>query len=110
MENGESTASGAARETLEEAGAEVTELVPFMLIDVPDVHQVHLFFRATLVGEHVECGDESLEVRLFDEHELPWSELSFPTVIATLRQYFRDRAAGRFGFHRHTISRSAPAR
>lgn len=110
MENGESTAAGAARETLEEAGAQVTDLVPYMLIDVPDVHQVHLFFRATLLDSRFECGDESLEARLFEEDELPWNELSFPTVIATLRQHVRDRASGQFGFHRHTISRSAPAR
>jgi ADP-ribose pyrophosphatase YjhB (NUDIX family) len=110
MENGETTAEGAARETVEESGAAVADLEPFMLIDVPDVHQVHLFFRARLVEARFALGDESLEARLFAAAEIPWDALSFPTVIAALRRYFADRTAGRPGFHRHTIARDAARR
>ncbi|AUN94388.1 NUDIX hydrolase [Pseudazoarcus pumilus] len=103
MENGESTAEGAARETLEEACAhiEVSEL--FTLIDVPHINQVHLIFRARLIGSEYAAGDESLEVALVAEHEIPWDELAFRTNSLALRHYFDDRRAGRFGFHRCTL-------
>ncbi|MFN0163558.1 MAG: NUDIX hydrolase [Burkholderiales bacterium] len=107
MENGESTADGAARETREEAGAQVTDLSPYMLIDVPDVNQVHLFFLARLNDTGFEIGEESLEARLFTEKQIPWPELSFPTVITALRQYFVDQSSGIKTFHHRVISRSA---
>ncbi|MGB1092447.1 MAG: NUDIX hydrolase, partial [Oceanobacter sp.] len=34
------------------------------------------------------AGDESLEVELFSEDEIPWDNLAFPTVEETLRRYF----------------------
>ena len=77
MENGESTAEGAARETLEEAGARVHDLEAFTLIDVPYVHQVHLYFIAQLTDLAFSSGDESLETRLYAEKDVPWNELSF---------------------------------
>ena len=103
MENGETTAHGAARETLEEAGAEVKDLAPYTLIDVPYVHQVHLFFRAELVSPDFSPGEESLDVRLFKEDEIPWDELAFYTVIETLRHFVADRKAGRFEFRQLQI-------
>ena len=99
MEVGETTAEGAVRETLEEAGARV-EIGPlFSMLDVPHVEQVHLFFRARLLDMSFAPGEESLEVRLFKEAEIPWSELAFRTVAATLRWYFEDRAGGTFRTH-----------
>jgi ADP-ribose pyrophosphatase YjhB (NUDIX family) len=104
MENGESTIEGAMRETLEEAGAYVQDLVPFTLIDVPYVHQVHLYFLATLVNIEFSPGEESLETKLYMEPDIPWDDLSFRTVIETLRHYFADRARGAFGFHQSTLA------
>ena len=104
MENGESTAEGAARETIEEAGARVHNLQAFALIDVPYVHQVHLYFIAQLTDLDFASGDESLETRLYAENEIPWDDLSFRTVIETLKHFFADRARGAFGFHRETLA------
>jgi hypothetical protein len=42
------------------------------------------------------AGEESLEVALFHERDIPWSEIAFPTVKQTLVWYFADRAAGIF--------------
>ena len=103
MENGESTAEGASRETMEEAGARVHDLRAFTLIDVPYVHQVHLYFIATLDDLDFSSGDESLETRLFTETQIPWEELSFRTVIETLKHFLADQARGKFGFHRQTL-------
>jgi ADP-ribose pyrophosphatase YjhB (NUDIX family) len=103
MEVGETTGEGAIRETVEEAGARI-ELGPlFSMIDVPHVQQVHIFFRADLIDTAFGPGDESLEVRLFYEQEIPWDEVAFRTVSTTLRLYFADRARGEFGTHTRSI-------
>lgn len=99
MENGETCAAAAARETREEACAEV-ELGPlFSLIDVPHIAQVHLFYRGQLLGGVHAPGDESLETALFEEGEIPWEALAFRSVSHTLRAFFADRRAGRYGVH-----------
>ena len=50
-------------------------------------------------------GKESLDVRLFKEEEIPWDDLAFPVIECTLRNYFRDRPLGLFGFHIEDIVR-----
>jgi ADP-ribose pyrophosphatase YjhB (NUDIX family) len=105
MEIGETTAEGAARETLEEAGARVELQELFSLLNVPHVHQVHLFYRARLLDLDFAAGEESLEVRLFSEGEIPWDDLAFPTTAETLRFYFADRKAGRYALHTGDIYR-----
>ncbi len=103
MENGESTAQGAMRETQEEAGANI-ELGPlFSVVDVPYVNQVHLFYRATLLDLEFAPGEESLEVRLFDESQIPWSDLAFQTVASTLKWYFSDAKVNEFSVHSKTL-------
>lgn len=92
MENDETTSQAAARETLEEAGARIELHDLFSLLNVPHVHQVHMFYRATLLDLDYLAGIESLEVQLFAEDEIPWQEIAFPTVHHTLKFYFADRA------------------
>ena len=103
MENGETTAAAAARETLEEAGARIELGAPFSLISVPYVNQVHLFYRARLLDLDFKAGEESLEVALCEEAAIPWKEIAFRTVAATLRHWFADRVRGVFGFHAEDI-------
>lgn len=110
MEVGETTADGAVRETLEEAGARVLLGPLFSVIDVPHVEQVHMFFQARLLDTAFVPGDESLEVRLFDESAVPWEELAFRTVAATLKHYFEDRARGSYGVHTGSIGPPIPQR
>ena len=50
LENDETTEQGAERETREEAGAKITALKPFAMIDVPHVNQVHMFYRAEMLS------------------------------------------------------------
>jgi ADP-ribose pyrophosphatase YjhB (NUDIX family) len=99
MENDETAAQGAIRETLEEAGARIALDAPFSLISVPRVNQVHLFYRARLADLEFRPGEESLEVALVEEGAVPWKEIAFRTVGITLRHWFADRARGSFGFH-----------
>ncbi len=103
MENAETTGEAAERETMEEAGARIELQELFTLLNVPHVHQVHLFYRARLLDLNFEAGTESLEVKLFAERDIPWHDIAFATVSKTLDFFFSDLAAHRagqsFGFH-----------
>jgi ADP-ribose pyrophosphatase YjhB (NUDIX family) len=102
MENGETTGQAAARETVEEALAQALDLVPFALVDVPHVDQVHLMFRGSLGDGRHAPGPESLETALVEERDIPWGEIAFPSVRFTLERYLEDRRRGSFGFHSTT--------
>lgn len=91
MENGETTEEAALRETWEEARATLQQQELYMLFNLPHINQVYMFFRGDLADLDFSAGEESLEVKLFHEHEIPWDELAFPTVGKTLKQYFIDR-------------------
>lgn len=104
LEMGETVADGARREALEEARATVELIAPYCLVNLTFVSQVYFMFRARLDGGFG-AGHESLEVRLFDESEIPWEELAFSSVRETLRLYFADRAAGAFSFHMLDVTR-----
>jgi len=99
MELGETTAQAALRETLEEAKARVELGEVFSLLSVPHVDQVHVFYRARLLDRDFAPGEETLEVGLFEEGEIPWKEIAFRTISTTLRHFYADRKAGAFGFH-----------
>lgn len=96
MENGETLEQAAARETQEEACARVHSLQLYTLFDLPHINQVYMLFRAELSDLDFAAGEESLEVRLFDEQQIPWSELAFPTIGRTLECYFADRSSQHF--------------
>jgi ADP-ribose pyrophosphatase YjhB (NUDIX family) len=99
MELGETTAEGAARETDEEAGAQIELEGLFTVLSVPRVGQVHLFYRARLLSDAFNPGFETIEARLFTQDEIPWEEIAFRTVRETLQRFFEDRARGHFGVH-----------
>jgi ADP-ribose pyrophosphatase YjhB (NUDIX family) len=81
----------ARRETVEEACATLQDLSLYMLVDVPHINQVHVFYRAEMASLDFAAGPESLEVRLFDEADIPWSDLAFMTVRRALECFFADR-------------------
>jgi ADP-ribose pyrophosphatase YjhB (NUDIX family) len=99
MELGETTAEGALRETVEEAGARIELQGLFTLLNVARAGQVHLYYRARLHDTDFAPGPETIEAALFHEHEIPWDQLAFQTVRETLRHYFADRALGQFSLH-----------
>lgn len=103
MENGETTAEAALRETLEEANARVEIGDLYTMLSVPQVNQVHIFYRARLLDLEFAPGTESLEVALFEEADIPWKEIAFRTISATLKHYYEDRKLGRYGCHSGAI-------
>ena len=104
MENGETAGQAAMRETLEEAGARVELGAPFSMISVPRVNQVHIYYLARLRNLEFKPGEETLEVALMDEGQIPWKEIAFRTVGLTLKHWFADRGRGAFRFHAEDIA------
>jgi len=96
MELGETLEQAAARETQEEACAEVEGLQLYTVLSLPHVDQVHVFFRSRLIRPEFAPGVESLETTLFHEKDIPWEELAFSTVRRTLAVYLSDRKRGTF--------------
>jgi ADP-ribose pyrophosphatase YjhB (NUDIX family) len=105
MENGETLAAGAARETLEEALARVDVRDLFAVVDVTHARQVHVMFRATLLGDQYGVGHESLAVDLFEAVDIPWDEIAFPSVRFALERFLADREAGLERLHVTSLSR-----
>lgn len=99
MELHETTSEGAARETVEEAGAMFEMEALFSVLNVARVGQVHLFYTARLLSDRFDPGHETMEARLFSESDIPWDEIAFRTVKETLEHYFSDRKAGALSLH-----------
>ncbi|MDD9893928.1 MAG: NUDIX hydrolase [Gammaproteobacteria bacterium] len=89
MEGGETLEEGAARETREEACAEI-EVGPLLCaVSIPFIPQVYVIFMGTLPdGKHA-AGPESLETAWFKPEDIPWEQLAFPVITQAL-QYWLD--------------------
>lgn len=98
MENNETVAAAAMRETAEEAKARIELGEMYTMISVPHISQVHVIYLARLLDLDFGPGEESLAVELFREDEIPWDEIAFRTIGLTLRHFFADRTAGSYRF------------
>ena len=99
MEMGETSAEGAMRETVEEAGAHIELQGLFTMLNVVRAGQIHIYYRARLLDVEFAPGPETIEAQLFTEDEIPWDELAFRTVRETLKRYFDDKRKGVFEVH-----------
>jgi ADP-ribose pyrophosphatase YjhB (NUDIX family) len=107
MELHETTAQAAAREAMEEANADVAIGELLSLYNLPHINQVYLLYRSRLRNLDFSPGQESLEVQLFRETEIPWEQIAFPAVTFTLQHFFADRRQGHYSLHQgeHSGSR-----
>lgn len=96
MENGETTVEGAVRESWEEARAKLSNEKLYRLFDLSYIDQVYMFYLADLVDGEFSAGPESLDVKLFNEADIPWDEIAFGVVVDTLKEFFADRKKGLF--------------
>ncbi len=105
MENGETLQQAAARESREEALADVEIGSLLAIVHVLHAEQVHVFFRARLGAPEFGPGPESLEVELVAPEAIPWADLAFPSTEFALRRYLEDRAVGREPHHFAEVGR-----
>lgn len=87
MELNETPEHGAAREAMEEACADIQINSLLALYTLPRLSQVQMIYRATLSEPKFDVGEESLEVALFNWHDIPWDDLAFPTVHWALKHF-----------------------
>lgn len=93
MENGETMADGAKRETVEEAEGVAENLKLYALFDLPNLGQIHAMYLANLQDGKFGVGSESLECGLFSPDEIDMENLAFETVKQTIEHYLADKAA-----------------
>ena len=104
MENNESTEEGALRETLEEANAHVRISHLYTMTSIVHVNQVQLIYLAHMDKAEYAPSNESLEVELFSEKDIPWDELAFPTIKSALTFYFEDRKRNTYPLRERTVT------
>jgi ADP-ribose pyrophosphatase YjhB (NUDIX family) len=110
LESGETVTDGARRETWEETGAVVEDLLPYLMFDITYFSQIYLMFRARMQEPEFKVTAESAEVTLMREEEIPWDRIAFRAIENTLRRFFRDRPDGRFPFRIRRIRKKIPPR
>ena len=96
LELNETTAEGARREAMEEAGADIALDGILALYNVSRIGQVQIMYRARFATPGIQAGEESLEVGMFAWDEIPWDRIAFPTVRWALNAW-RDLGAGPLG-------------
>ena len=89
MENDETIAQAAARESMEEANARAGALKLFGVFSMPYISQVYLMFSGNLISDDIAPGAESLEVGLFTRDQIPWQEIAFPVMCHSLELFFK---------------------
>ena len=99
MENGETVAEAALRETWEEARTEPILDKLYMVTSIPRINQVYMLYLAFLAKEKHDPGPESLETRFFSLEEIPWNNLAFNTVQQSLQFLKNDLDKKSFSFH-----------
>ena len=105
MENGETTLEAAERETREEACTHVVESKLYALFNLPQINQVYMIFLSNLVSPDFSPGEETLDCRLYEQEEIPWRNIAFPTITHSLKFFFDDRSKGSFSLHTGDIIR-----
>ncbi|CAN0907602.1 Nudix hydrolase 23, chloroplastic [Linum grandiflorum] len=105
LEIGESAMEGAARETWEEANAEVEVVSPFAELDISLIGQTYIIFLAKLKKPLFFPGPESSDCQLFSIDDIPFESLAFSSMVVTLKLYIEDMKSGKLKFHYGTINK-----
>jgi ADP-ribose pyrophosphatase YjhB (NUDIX family) len=96
LEEHETPEDGARREAREEALCELILDGLLGVYSIPRLSQVQLIYRAKLSAKRLDteqfgAGAESLEVRLFNWDDIPWTEIAFPSVHWALNHWRQTR-------------------
>jgi ADP-ribose pyrophosphatase YjhB (NUDIX family) len=99
LEDFEKSHEGAAREVVEEAGAEIDIEGVHAVYNLPQANQVYIHFLAKVRNGIYSNGPESIETKLFNEEEIPWNEMAFSSSYFALKRYFEDKKNGKHFTH-----------
>ena len=105
LENGETVSQGAFRETFEETNTEVEMGELYAIFNVPQINQVYMLYLSEVTSDDYSSTTESLEVKFFNEKDIPWEELAFPFVPIVLKKFFSDHKTGDYPLTTHTIEK-----
>ena len=94
MENDETVEIGAVREMEEETHGKVNMIGLHTVFNVLPVNQVHLHFLVEMADLNFSLTEESIDIQLFTEEEIPWAEIAFASSRFALEKYFEDRKLG----------------
>ncbi|MCO5231940.1 MAG: NUDIX hydrolase [Chitinophagales bacterium] len=94
LEDGETSEEGAAREVMEEAGAEFILKGVHAVYNLPQANQVYIHFLGELKDGKYANGPESIETALFTEEQIPWNDMAFTSSYFALKRYFEDKRNG----------------
>ncbi len=101
LEEHETPEHGARREAREEALCDIVIDSLLAVYSIPRLSQVQLIYRAKLLPKRLDteqfgAGAESLEVRLFNWDDIPWTEIAFPSVHWALDHRKKTKAENIF--------------
>ena len=91
LEVDETVVEGAVRETLEETGLIVEPGDIVGLYTRLEAAVVVIAFEARVVGGEMRTSRESLEVRPYEPHEIPWAGIAFKTTYWALADWLARR-------------------
>ena len=84
LEMDETLEEGAIRETIEETGAEISNLYLFTVFQSNSNH-LYTLFLANLKNGKFNITAESTEIEFFDFDEIPWDEIAFTSNTFALK-------------------------
>lgn len=90
VDRGEEVSTGALRETEEECGLRTRIKRLLGVYSYPGRMAVVVVYVADYVSGDLRAADESDEVGLYLQEEVPWKELAFQSTVDALRDYFKQ--------------------
>ena len=87
VDRGETVAGAAIRETREEANVDVAIRGLIDVYSYSGSPVVVVVYAAEMVGGDLKAADETLEVKMFEQADIPWDELAFPSTRDALKAY-----------------------
>ncbi len=92
MENGERAEDGALRELKEETGldGQITKL--HCIYSIPHVNQVYMIFLTRIFSNKAIPGEETLEIRFFEDQNVPWGDIGFTSSVYAIEKYMEYKS------------------
>jgi ADP-ribose pyrophosphatase YjhB (NUDIX family) len=90
LEMDETSKEGAIRETIEETGAEISDLTLHTIFQ-SDSNHLYILFLANLKSEKFNTTAESTEIEFFDFDSIPWDELAFTSNEFALKSLISNK-------------------